>query len=82
MTQVKTDRLGRVAFWHSKEDANREATREHILSLRSRLRYLSLETQEVLIEVKSGHVPQELTSLPAGHLGAVEAPELVGAEVA
>ena len=82
VTQVKTDRLDRVALWPSKEDANREATREHILSLRSRLRYLSLETQEVLMEVKSGHVPQELTSLLAGHLGAVEAPELVGAEVA
>ena len=82
VTQVKTDRLDRVALWPSKEDANREATREHILSLRSRLRYLSLETQEVLMEVKSGHVPQELTSLLAGHLGAVAAPGLVGAEVA
>lgn len=77
VTQVQTDRLGRVAVWHSKDDANREATREHILSLRSRLRYLSVDTQEVLMEVKSGHVPQELTSLLAGDLD-VDAEEVRG----
>jgi hypothetical protein len=82
VTQVETDRLGRVALWHSKEDANREATRDRILSLRSRLRYLSVDTQEVLMEVKSGHVPQELTSLLAGDLDVEKTHELVGAEVA
>jgi hypothetical protein len=81
VTQVQTDRLGRVALWHSKDDANREATREHILSLRSRLRHLALDTQEVLMEVKSGHVPQELTSLLAGDLDVdeVQSLETVGA---
>ncbi len=68
VTQVETDRLGRVSLWHSKEDANRVATQEHILSLRSRLRHLSTDTQEVLMEVKSGHVPPEMTSLLAGDL--------------
>jgi hypothetical protein len=82
VTQVQTDRLGRVALWHSKDDANREATREHILSLRSRLRHLSLDTQEVLMEVKSGHVPQELTSLLAGDLDVDNAPVLAGVEMA
>jgi hypothetical protein len=82
VTQVESDRLGRVALWHSKDYANREATREHILSLRSRLRHLSLDTQEVLMEVKSGHVPQELTSLLAGDLDIDETRSLVGAEVA
>jgi hypothetical protein len=82
VTQVESDRLGRVALWHSKDYANREATREHILSLRSRLRHLSLDTQEVLMEVKSGHVPQELTSLLAGDLDIEETRNLVDAEVA
>ena len=68
VTQVETDRLGRVALWHTKEDANRAATREHTLSLRSRLRHLALDTQEVLMDVKSGHVPPELTALLAGNL--------------
>ena len=80
VTQVETDRLGRVALWHSKEDANKEATREQILSLRSRLRYLSVETQEVLMEVKSGHVPPELTSLLAGDLDIASTGNLVGAD--
>jgi hypothetical protein len=68
VTQVEANRLGRVAFWSSKDEANREATRDHVLSLRSRLRFLSVETQEVLMEVKSGHVPPELASLLAGDL--------------
>ena len=68
VTQVEANRLGRVAFWRSKDEANREATRDHVLSLRSRLRFLSVETQEVLMEVKSGHVPPELASLLAGDL--------------
>ena len=80
VTQVETDRLGRVALWHSKEDANKEATREQILSLRSRLRYLSVDTQEVLMEVKSGHVPPELTSLLAGDLDIASTGKRVGAD--
>jgi hypothetical protein len=84
VTQVQTDRLGRVALWHSRDDANREATREHILSLRSRLQHLSVNTQEMLMEVKSGHVPQELTSLLAGDLDVEtdEARGLVGPGIA
>jgi hypothetical protein len=66
VTEVEANRLGRVAFWQSKEAANREATRDHVLSLRSRLRFLSLDTQEVLIEVKSGHVSPGLASILAG----------------
>jgi hypothetical protein len=66
VTQVEANRLGRVAFWHSKDEANREATRDHVLSLRSRLRFLSVDTQEVLMEVKSGHVPPELASVLGG----------------
>ena len=76
VTRVQSDRLGRVALWHSKEAANHEATREHILSLRSRLHYLSLDTQEVLMEVKSGHVPPELTAL-LGDLDVESTTELV-----
>jgi hypothetical protein len=68
VTQVETDRLGRVALWHSKEDANREATRDQILALRARLRFVSIDTQEVLMEVRSGHVPEALTGLLAGDL--------------
>lgn len=68
VTQVEANRLGRIAFWHSKDEANREAMRDHVLSLRSRLHFLSVDTQEVLMEVKSGHVPPELASLLAGEL--------------
>ncbi len=77
------DRVGRMSLWQSKDDANREATRERILSLRSRIRYLSIETQEVLMEVQSGHVPRELTALLAGDLVTDEsARELATTEVA
>jgi hypothetical protein len=68
VTQVETNALIRLAIWRSKEAANREATREHVLSLRSRLRFLAADTEEVLMEVKSGHVPKELTALLAGDL--------------
>jgi hypothetical protein len=51
-------KLGRVALWHSKDDANREATSDHVMSIRSRLRFLSLSTDETLLEVKSGHLPE------------------------
>ena len=68
VTGVESNRLGRVSFWQSKDAANREATRDHVLSLRSRLRFLSAETQEVLMEVKSGHVTADLDSILAGGL--------------
>jgi hypothetical protein len=44
------DQLGRISVWQSKEDANREALSQKTLSLRSRLRYHSLETEERLLE--------------------------------
>jgi hypothetical protein len=47
-------RLGRVSVWTSKEEANREAVSDSTLSLRSRLRYLSLSAEESLIEVDPG----------------------------
>ena len=65
VTEVESNRLGRVAFWQSKEAANREATRDHVLALRSRLRFLSIDTQEVLMEVKSGHLPPGFASMLA-----------------
>jgi hypothetical protein len=68
VTEVESNRLGRVALWHTKEDANREATRDHVLALRSRLRFLSVDTQEVLMEVKSGHASPDLASMLAGVL--------------
>ena len=54
----ESDKLGRVSLWHSKDDANREAVSDHVMSLRSRLRFLSLSTDETLLEVKSGHLPE------------------------
>jgi hypothetical protein len=82
VTQVETDRLGRVSLWHSKEDANRVAGQEHILSVRSRLHRLSLDTQELLMEVKSGHVPATMTALLAGDLDIEATRPPAGAEVA
>jgi hypothetical protein len=82
VTQIAADRLGRIALWRSKEAANHEATRESILALRSRLHYVSVDTQEVLMEVQSGHVPQELTTMLAGDLDVQEARELVSGGVA
>jgi hypothetical protein len=82
LTRLEAGRLGRIAFWQSKEAANREATREHVLSLRSRLRLLSAETEEVLMEVRSGHVPPELVALMAGDLESDTAEQLAEPEVA
>ena len=82
ITRLETDRLGRIALWHTKEAANREATRERVLSLRARLHYLSLDTQEVLMEVRSGQVPAELTSLLAGDLDIAVPSDSDPAEVA
>ena len=57
--------VGRIALWLSREHANREAVSSHILSLRSRLRFLSLNPEERLLDVKSGHMPQGFASLQA-----------------
>jgi hypothetical protein len=56
-------RFGRVSLWLSKEDANREATSPHILSLRSHLRYLSVEHEETLLQVESGYLPSGFNAL-------------------
>ncbi len=56
-------RLGRISLWQSKDAANREAASSHILSLRSLLRYLSVDTEERLLEVNPGAVPSSFTSL-------------------
>jgi hypothetical protein len=68
VTEVESDRLGRIALWHSKEDANQVAVREDVLALRARLQRLSLSTKETLMELRSGHVPQHLASQLAGDL--------------
>jgi hypothetical protein len=68
VTRVDSMRLGRVAPWHSKDGANREANRDHVVACVRALRVPSLATEEVLLEVKSGHVPQELTEFLAGDL--------------
>jgi hypothetical protein len=49
--------LGRASVWLSKDEANREALSDRVLSLRSRLRYLSLSTEESLLYLRSGHFP-------------------------
>jgi hypothetical protein len=66
VTRVETSRLGRVALWHSKEDANQVALRDDILALRSRLLRLALSTEETLMEVSSGHLPQGLAEHMTG----------------
>lgn len=56
-------RLGRVSLWRDRDDANREANNNHVLSLRSRLRYYSLTTEERLLEASSGYMPAGFASL-------------------
>ena len=66
VTEVEADKLGRIALWQSKEDANHVAMREDILALRARLRSLALDTEETLMEVRSGYLPESLSALGAG----------------
>jgi hypothetical protein len=66
VTCVEADKLGRVALWRSKDDANRVALRDDILALRARIRSLALETQETLMELRSGHLPGPLQTLMNG----------------
>jgi hypothetical protein len=69
---AREQRLGRVSLWKSKQDANSEALSERTLSLRSRLHYLSLEAEESMMEVASGHLPEGLSDVFARRKRAVE----------
>jgi len=55
--------LGRVSLWQTRDGANREAASAHVLSLRSRLHYLSVTTEERLLEVSSGQLPAGFAAL-------------------
>jgi hypothetical protein len=66
VTEVEADKLGRIALWQSKEDANHVAMREDVLALRARLRALALNTEETLMELRSGNLPEPLSALVAG----------------
>jgi len=55
--------IGRISVWRAKEDANREAVSDHTLSLRSRLRYISVKAEERLFELSSGHFPQGFAAI-------------------
>lgn len=66
VTEVESDKLGRVALWRSKDEANHVAMREDILALRARLRALALNTEEALMELHSGYLPEPLAALIAG----------------
>lgn len=63
VTELEKDRLARIALWETKEDANRMAMREDILALRSRLRRLTVRTEETLLEVKSASLPPQVAPL-------------------
>ena len=55
--------LGRVSLWQTRDGANREAASAHVLSLRSRLHYLSVTTEERLLEVSSVQLPAGFAAL-------------------
>jgi hypothetical protein len=59
----KSETLGRLSLWQTKDDANRVATSDHIMSLRSRLHYISLSTDETMLEVMPGHLPEAVNAL-------------------
>ena len=79
VTEIESYRLGRVSLWQSKEDANHVALRDDILALRSQLRLLALSTQETLMELKSGHLPEQLAAQLAGDLEAEPIATILGA---
>jgi hypothetical protein len=66
VTEIESDRLGRFALWHSKDAANRVALRDDVLALRARLLSLALSTEETLMELRSGFLPEPLAALVAG----------------
>jgi hypothetical protein len=66
VTESEADKLSRIALWHSKDEANHVAMRDDVLALRARLRSLALNTDETLMELHSGHLPESLAALIAG----------------
>jgi hypothetical protein len=66
VTEIEADKLGRVALWRSKEDANHAAMRDDVLAVRAKLRSLALGTEETLMELRSGFLPEPLAALIAG----------------
>ena len=82
VTSGQSDSLGRVAVWRTKEEANRKATSDHILALRSRLRFLSHDIQEVLIDVKPGVSTEDLVSVFRAEGAGASNPDIQATEVA
>ena len=82
VTSGESDSLGRVAVWRTKEEANRKATSDHILALRSRLRFLSHDIQEVLIDVKPGVSTEDLVSVFRAEGAGASNPDIRATEVA
>jgi hypothetical protein len=66
VTEIESDKLGRIALWRSKEEANHVAMREDIMALRARLRMLAPDTEETLMELSSGYMPEPLAAMIAG----------------
>jgi hypothetical protein len=66
VTEIETDKLGRIALWRSKEEANHTAMREDIMALRAQLRRLAPDTEETLMDLSSGHMPEALSAFIAG----------------
>jgi len=66
VTEIEADRMARIALWRSKEEANQVAMREDVLALRARLRSLALDTEETLMELRTGYLPEPLAALIAG----------------
>jgi hypothetical protein len=66
VTAAGADRLGRIALWHSKEEANQVAMRDDILALRARLRSVALSTEETLMQLDSGYLPEPVAALFCG----------------
>lgn len=56
-------RLGRLSVWLSRDMADREATSERTLAVRSRIRLLAVDMEERLLEVESGWLPAPLGQL-------------------
>jgi hypothetical protein len=66
VTETEADRLGRVALWRTKEEANHVAMRDDIMALRARLLTLAHDTEETLMELSSGYMPEAVTALISG----------------
>jgi hypothetical protein len=79
VTDAGSGRIGRISLWHSKEDANQVALRDDILALRSQLKRLSRTTEETLMDLRSGHVPDQLAAQLAGDLDIEPIATMMGA---